>query len=378
MLKSLEIKNFRTFAELQIAKLGQVNLIMGKNNVGKTTLLEALQIYGSAWPARTAQEVLDYRSEVMGTTRPGSVLSIPTFFHGREAGAGTASSIGPLTSGNGRPTLRITASIEEDVNFDKVHPSDKETPFPWGPQLALNFGFDPPGPSSSTLYPSRRARFSSEGFDTNAIVPMNPKPLLLRLTSIPAMLGETADRWDVILLHPAAEERVVRLLRSLAPICDLRYISLGESGRTAFVQIEQQPDRVPLISLGEGLGHVFRLAVALQFAAAVHTSDHRRESLANMFPLLLIDEFETGIHHTLQADVWRFVLNAALELGVQVFATTHSWDCVKGFARVVQEVPECDALAIRLERVEGKERTGAITFDRSELRIVARESIEVR
>ena len=47
MLTSLEIKNFRTFAHLRIERLGQVNLILGKNNVGKTTLLEALQVYAS-------------------------------------------------------------------------------------------------------------------------------------------------------------------------------------------------------------------------------------------------------------------------------------------------------------------------------------------
>ena len=48
MLSSLEIKNFRTFSHLVIQRLGRVNLIVGKNNVGKTTLLEALRIYGSA------------------------------------------------------------------------------------------------------------------------------------------------------------------------------------------------------------------------------------------------------------------------------------------------------------------------------------------
>ena len=47
MLSSLKIRNFRTFSHLFIERLGRVNLILGKNNVGKTTLLEALFIYGS-------------------------------------------------------------------------------------------------------------------------------------------------------------------------------------------------------------------------------------------------------------------------------------------------------------------------------------------
>ena len=45
ILDSLEIRRFRCFQELRIGRLGPVNLIVGKNNVGKSTLLEALRLY---------------------------------------------------------------------------------------------------------------------------------------------------------------------------------------------------------------------------------------------------------------------------------------------------------------------------------------------
>ena len=41
---------------------------------------------------------------------------------------------------------------------------------------------------------------------------------------------------------------------------------------------------------------------------------------------LLIDEAENGIHHSVQADYWRLVLQTAQDNNVQVLATTHSWD----------------------------------------------------
>ena len=44
-LKSLDIKNFRILEDFQVNKLGRVNLIVGKNNSGKTTVLEAIRIY---------------------------------------------------------------------------------------------------------------------------------------------------------------------------------------------------------------------------------------------------------------------------------------------------------------------------------------------
>jgi AAA15 family ATPase/GTPase len=45
MLDSLHIKNYRLFKDFKINSLKRVNLIMGKNNVGKTSLLEAIWLY---------------------------------------------------------------------------------------------------------------------------------------------------------------------------------------------------------------------------------------------------------------------------------------------------------------------------------------------
>ena len=44
MLESFRVQNYRLFKDLKIKKLGQVNLIAGKNNTGKTALLEAIAI----------------------------------------------------------------------------------------------------------------------------------------------------------------------------------------------------------------------------------------------------------------------------------------------------------------------------------------------
>jgi AAA15 family ATPase/GTPase len=46
---------------------------------------------------------------------------------------------------------------------------------------------------------------------------------------------------------------------------------------------------------------------------------------------LLIDEFENGLHYSVQEQVWEVVFTLAKSLNVQVFATTHSSDCIKAF-----------------------------------------------
>jgi AAA15 family ATPase/GTPase len=63
MLNSLYIKNFRLFKELTIEKLGRVNLIVGRNNSGKTCLLEALWIYGSNANPAVLEKIIYQRDE---------------------------------------------------------------------------------------------------------------------------------------------------------------------------------------------------------------------------------------------------------------------------------------------------------------------------
>jgi len=57
ILNSLEIQRFRCFRELRIERLGRVNLIVGKNNVGKSTILEALRLYAIDRARRCVSEI---------------------------------------------------------------------------------------------------------------------------------------------------------------------------------------------------------------------------------------------------------------------------------------------------------------------------------
>ena len=92
--------------------------------------------------------------------------------------------------------------------------------------------------------------------------------------------------------------------------------------------------------------------------------------------ILLIDEFENGLHYSVQPDLWRLIFHIANRFNVQVFATTHSWDCIEAFQKAVQEVTESEGLLIRLENRRGN--TVATLFDERKLGIAAREQIEVR
>ena len=132
-------------------------------------------------------------------------------------------------------------------------------------------------------------------------------------------------------------------------------------GRRPVVKLRDEPRPVPLKSLGDGAVRLFGVALAL-----ANSKDG----------FLLIDEAENGIHHSIQRDFWTMILKAAHQNNVQVLATTHSWDCVAGFAKAATEIEEVDGALVRLDRYDDHIR--AVEYTEDDLRIAAKHGIEVR
>jgi hypothetical protein len=55
---------------------------------------------------------------------------------------------------------------------------------------------------------------------------------------------------------------------------------------------------------------------------------------------LLVDEIDTGLHYSVMADMWKLVVETARSNDIQVFSTTHSWDCEKGLAVLCEREPQ--------------------------------------
>ena len=65
--------------------------------------------------------------------------------------------------------------------------------------------------------------------------------------------------------------------------------------------------------------------------------------------ILLIDEFENGLYYSVQPELWQFIFRVARRLNVQVFATTHSWDCIEAFQKAASTDKQAEGFLIRLE-----------------------------
>lgn len=116
---------------------------------------------------------------------------------------------------------------------------------------------------------------------------------------------------------------------------------------------------MPLASLGEGAWKLLSLAL----------------SLANARDMLLIDDIDTGLHYSVMVKMWRMVLESAERLNLQIFATTHSRDCIDALAVLAAE--EHEGQRIGIHRIE-RENTESIAFSEEEIIAAAEHGIEVR
>jgi hypothetical protein len=64
VITTFDVHNFRTFSNLRVERFGKVNLVVGRNNVGKTMLLEALRLYSVGGDPFIATNLLVDRDEV--------------------------------------------------------------------------------------------------------------------------------------------------------------------------------------------------------------------------------------------------------------------------------------------------------------------------
>ena len=93
--------------------------------------------------------------------------------------------------------------------------------------------------------------------------------------------------------------------------------------------------------------------------------------------ILLIDEIERGLHYTVQTELWRLLITIAQDFNVQIFASTHSWDCVCALIEALEDREDQSVGKLcRLDCKYGKLR--AVEYNADGIYIAVTQGIEVR
>ncbi len=367
VLDSLEIREFRTFKHLQIERLGRVNLIVGKNNVGKSSVLEALRLYAQRGNPALLWNLLRSRDESRFSLQKESGVveqleSVKNLFYGRSNEFKTSIRIGPNNNENEVLSIsvdfiqqQLTLFTPNQYMVDDLFPND-----PIDNSDTLSYGI------YITYGADRRVYLLGK---SGSLVGRNIEGGIKSLF-VPAeglLKRQQAVYWDNIALTDL-DDQVIQSLKIITPDIE-RFAFISDGDRTTERTSERYPvvilsdssSRIPLRSLGEGMNRMLGIALAL-----INARDG----------ILLVDEIESGLHYSVQADMWRLVFETARRLNIQVFATTHSWDCIQGFQEAAQEDEQSNGFLIRLGRKQ--DNIVATVYNEEELAIATREQIEVR
>src|SRR5271157_300240 len=336
MIQSLHISGFKLFREFTLPKLGRLNLFVGENNTGKSCLLEAIGLYAGRTPVTDILETASRRSTGRlrawipeGMNEESSSLRHPVFDLFHWVGSSFKPPIVIEKIGDSSP-LRVDFGFHQRVTDE--HGVGRYVPVPPAARNTITENVE-------IALPVYRGD-KQVGLITRRMLPLrgrivDTEKLFNEDASAVAHLPaggfsdeKAASMWDTLVQGPS-QGLVLDWLRMLEPrIEDLAYI--GDEGfqrnRVALLKVEAE-GRIPLRSMGDGLTRLFHVGLAMASASK---------------GVLLIDEFENGLHWTVQEKLWNALSKAAQKFSVQIFATTHSRDCIESFAAAGKELGRDD------------------------------------
>jgi hypothetical protein len=360
-LQSFEVHGYRGIRHLTLPRLGHVNLFVGLNNAGKTSLLEAVHLYTSKTPRVVLAGILRERSgfrprfssdgEVTAEQVTAALDTARSLFYGSFAeSAADPIKIGPAGANGDALTIWLPWAATNGTG---------ET----ADALDLELFIEPDSPLIQMSRGENTVSFSVDWFLRRFGVMITGTQR--RTSYIPAQgldAARLSEMWDQAVEAGYAPE-VEEAIRSVVPELERIYL-IGETaagGRSLYLQLQGTPRPMPLTSMGDGTTRVFAIALSCVRARG---------------GALLVDEVENGLHHTLQADVWAAMFGLAGRLNVQIFATTHSWDAVVGFQHAATNSPS-HGMLYRLER-EPDGKIYAEQYTEKDVAVAARAQVEVR
>ena len=357
ILPSLEIRNFRGFQHLQIERLGRVNLIVGKNNIGKTSLLEAIQLYAHKGAFSTIINMLEVREE--GILYGNVLAALKYLFYGRKDITVNTQpiEIGPIGSEEKMLKIAITWDITE-FKDGAIHTRPLKHEESYANAL-LSPRFNQHVGGQTISFPLEAS------LPSNVLLPDMKAVTSFFVTSSGLEKRQLGDLWDQAASRGReTEDEILNALRIAAPGVERLYF-IGDAykghERVPAVRVDGIDELIPLRSLGDGMQRIFSIVLAL-----VNAKDG----------ILLIDEVENGIHYSALLEVWQLIFRIAHRLNIQVFATTHGWDCLEAFQQAALEDQHEEALLIRLD--DKDDGVGTTLIDEKTLGAVVRTQMEVR
>jgi len=361
MIKDIEISNFRCFEHTKIEGFERVNLIGGKNNSGKTALLEAIFLYSYPYPNTI--------NHIRGIIRKESLAVVPTIPKNAwdnllfNLDRKNIIELKGSQSNQGDKLVKISISgslkdsvlgISEDLQklYDFIAKNKSVISI-----LNIHTSFDHDNDSNDEqmnyflIASSKEILALPNGGDE--------EPVIIA-ASVNKSLEELSESYTKIVFNEQ-EEEVLKALQILDPSIEkIESFFLGEPN---LYLKRKERKRLPISLFGEAINRLIEMIFAL---------------LLNPQKIIFIDEIENGLHYTAYPDIWKTLFRLAMELDSQIFATTHSLEMIQAFADVGLEYYPEQGAYFELARSPRTDKIIGIKRQLSTLEYALKHGNEVR
>ena len=368
MYRTFSVKNFRGFDDLTIEGLGRINLIAGRNNVGKTALLEALWIhYGAANP-NSVVRVDKFRG--LDQAVPDNFLG--NLFHGFDRSL----TIELCAEGVWGDDSRLLRMWFEDSSTFEVPVSGLENNHPdplqssslgvhSGEVIVMDYFYESEGRltvKSRLVERQTGPLVYTTGLDVSIVrgSQLQNRPSAALMSARRAgVSNEDVIRYSELEIN-GQQDGILQILQEVEP--DLKRLAVVSAGQDPAIYADVGLGRlIPMQLLGDGMSRILSVALAIASAPG---------------GMVLVDEIENGLHYTVMEKVWKAIAAFARSYDVQIFATTHSRECVYHAYRAFEADEEEEMRFYRIDRAYGKLR--AVMYNRKKLGIAFEDGLGIR
>ena len=358
LFQHLSIANFRGFESLKVNGLKRVNLFLGRNNVGKTALIESVFLLAAPanpeLPSRVhgfrgidhfrndAEDLwgwLFYGKDVTKTIR----LELETDTHKKRSLKMRVLMPKRTTLRSGRERREKSTRVRRTTTSTTIAPS----------QLSLEYTLE------NGIKGEATARIAQGGVTfEHGSVP--PQPQSVFVTARGSYSPENPERFSK-LQELMEEDTLLPAMRVIEP--RLKKLSVLASSMGPMIYGDIGIKRmVPIPMMGEGIGRLLTILLAVFDA---------RDGM------VMVDEIDTGFYHSILPAVWTSIAKAARQSDTQVLATTHSWECLKAAHESFLSPDSKYDLGIhRIDRFD--EKTTSTTYDAEMTETALSSGLEMR
>lgn len=344
MITGLEIKGFKGFKHLSIPKLTRITLVGGKNNAGKTSLLEAVFLFFDRINPQMLTNQFARRGVSVLPLEPDAMWA--PIFHDYEMEKEISISVTSVSSTktmiikfnpNYTPSLVRAKKTGQGSQQLQIRTDQKPTP-----SHALDITYKMNGKKETS-----HLLMGIEGLGLHVDYMKAEKAQAVFIASRSLMNPrEDAERFGKLDIM-GKQDVVIKFLKIIEP--NLTALSSISMGNISMIHGDIGLKRkIPVSYMGEGVCKLLSIILAIANAKD---------------GIVLIDEFENGLHYSVMEKIWEGIGRASEEFNCQVIATTHSYECLEAVYKGLSGDLQNDFTYLRLDRTDDETKPKVFDFD---------------